>query len=324
MIDPDKIYSYFDDNHGPLTRSSNGWYDGTCPFCRSHKLAVNPDKFAVKCWKGCFRGGVVSFVKEYLGCTYYDAHIIIDDMVPRLNISDYITQKSVIRRDIELPEGYERILDGTTPSAKRARNYLMSRRFDMNYLDMIGVGYCGYGDYSGYIIIPFKRDGDIVYFIGRDFMDRGDKWRYKNPSYEEFGIGKGDVLFNEEALYTHKKVYMMEGWADAATIGDNAISIQGKSLGPMQLSIIQKSPVEEVIVVADRGAEKEGLEMLEKLYKMKKTKLIKLDGLDGKDVNEIGASTVLARESKAASITDLYSFNNEARSINTRKKKLLI
>ena len=69
MIDPDKIHAYMDDNHGPLSSSTNGWYEAVCPFCGSRKLYVQPDYGAIKCWKECYRGSIVGFVKEYLGRT---------------------------------------------------------------------------------------------------------------------------------------------------------------------------------------------------------------------------------------------------------------
>ena len=326
MIDSDKIFAYFDDNHGPLEHPTNGWYTAECPFCHKNKLAVNPEKMSVKCWKKCYKGSVVYFVKKYLNCSYYDAHSIIDDMVPRIRMADYIdTVVNPFIQDIELPKGYTKILDAKTPMGKRAKDYLKSRGFDMNYLDMIGVGYSADEEYFGYIIVPFKRDGDVVYFIARDFMDRGYAFRYKNPPRDKFGIGKSDVIFNEEALYLYDKIYLMEGWTDAASIGNAGISIQGSFLSPLQCSIIQKSPTKEIVVISDLGAEMDAFNIMEKLYKVKKTKLIKLTPFKdhGKDVNEIGVRKVLSLEAKTDYITNLSEFYDEARSLNPHKKKLL-
>jgi DNA primase len=327
MIDSDKVYTYFEDNHGPLSRATNGWYEATCPFCGKRKLAINPEKFTVKCWKKCFYGSAVYFVKQYLNCSYFDANSIIDDQVPGIQMAKYMdTLPATVKKELVLPEGFTTILNSRTPMGKRAQRYLKDRGFNLNYLDMIGVGIAQAEKYFGYIIIPFKRDGDVIYFIARDFMDRGDKVRYKNPPWEEFGIGKSEVLFNEEALYLYDKVYIMEGWADAATMGNNGSSIQGKSLNPQQCSIILKSPVKEVVVISDIGAEMDALTILEPIYKTKRTKLIKLSKFDniGKDVNDIGADKVLEIEETTNYITNLSDFHDEARSINSHKKKLLI
>ena len=156
MIDSDKIYAYFEDNHGPLERSTNGWYEGECPFCRKRKLYVNPEYFTVKCYRGCYRGSVISFVKEYFNCLYFEAATILRDIVPGMRLDKYMDIVSKPKKDMVLPDGYNKILDGQNPMARRARNYLKDRGFNLNYLDMIGVGYADDGDYFGYIIIPFK------------------------------------------------------------------------------------------------------------------------------------------------------------------------
>jgi hypothetical protein len=325
MISPENIHAYFEDNHGPLVRSTKGWYTGECPFCGSQKLAVNPEKYSAKCWKGCFYGSAVRFVKEYLGCSYIDASTILEDQLPKLQIEAY-RRTSTPEGSITLPEGYHPILEGHTPLAKMARRYLKQRDFDMNYLDMIGVGYCDADEYLGYIIIPFKREGELVYYIGRDFMNRGDKWRYKNPPYEQYGIGKGEVIFNEEALYLYDKAYLLEGWADAATIGNNACSLQGMVLSPGQLKVIQDSPVKELVFIADLGAEMEAIKIIEQIYLVKPVTLITLGNFRnlGKDVNEIGADLVLSLERTSPKITDYQSFYDAARSFNTRTSKLLV
>jgi len=240
-------------------------------------------------------------------------------------LEKHLVQQHPIRKDIALPDGYTPILDGTTPMARRARKYLERRGFDLNYLDMLGVGYCTKGKYMGYIIIPFKKDGNIVYFIGRDFLNRGDSRKYQNPPREEFGIGKSEVLFNEEALHLFKKVYLLEGWADAATLGNNAISIQGKDLSLWQADSIINSPVEEIVVVPDVGAMKEGYNIVQQLYTRKLVRFLEMEKLAiwGGDVNEIGADKVIQLEQDSGYIRTKLDFIHHARSINTRKEKLI-
>ena len=111
--------------------------------------------------------------------------------------------------DVEMPKGYTPILEGEGILGKRARSYLTERGFDLTVLDRAGIGYCNeHGlvdkendideDFFGYIIVPFKRNGLLVYYIGRDYI--GNFLRYKNPAVEKFNVGKGDLLFNEDAL----------------------------------------------------------------------------------------------------------------------------
>ena len=132
--------------------------------------------------------------------------------------------------------------------------------------------------------------------------------RYKNPAKEKFGVGKGDVLFNEEALYMQDTIYLTEGWADAATMGKLGVSTQGLDLGIMQTSMIIQSPVKEVIIVTDAGQYRQGLKQAEKLYRHKICKVLDLKMLSeyGKDINEIGKDKVLSLDAYQLTFNTLY------------------
>jgi len=331
MINEGKIYSYFDDNHGPLIPSTHGWYTGTCPYCGSQKLSVNPEHKTVKCWKGCFTSGyVVTFIKNYYGIQYIEASEILDDYTEKLRLVPKIGKKERVEASI-LPEGFKPILGDVTKMGERARNYLRDRGFDLNYMDMLGVGYVDVeGEFFGYLIIPLRRNGDIYYFIGRDFI--GNFPRYKNPSVSEYGVGKSELLFNEEALTLHNKIYILEGWADAATIGSEAVATQGTVLSDAQTSIILSSQIEDVIIVPDGFFYKAGLENASKFVGRKRVKILDLDDYsteDKKDVNSLGLSLILELEQHTPYINNLHEFYVTARafstrSINTHSENLLV
>jgi hypothetical protein len=126
----------------------------------------------------------------------------------------------------------------------------------------------------------------------------GNYPRYKNPEHEQFGIGKSEVFFNEEALYLFDKVYLTEGWTDSATIGSSGVSIQGNSISDLQLSKLLVSNVKEIVIVLDVGFYKQALHIASKLMDHKKIKVLKMDLLKefGKDVNEVGKMRVLSLE----------------------------
>jgi hypothetical protein len=242
----------------------------------------------------------------YHGIGYFEAHELIDSMDSGiLRIPTTIARIKRISK-IKLPHGYHPILEGTTSLAYRAREYLQGRNFDLNYLDRIGVGYCNEEhkdprlNYFGYIIVPFKRNGVLTYFLGRDYID--NFVRYKNPFKEDCGIGKSEVLFNEEALFIKKKIYLTEGWTCAATIGSAGVSHQGEKPGIIQRNTIIKSPVEEVIIVPDADFYVNGLITARNLMQYKKIKVVNLDWFQekgiGKDVNELGKETLLMQEEK--------------------------
>jgi hypothetical protein len=300
MLDHEKAYTYMNRFHGPLTPSTHGWFDGVCPFCGKRKLAYHPDYMIVKCWVGCIKSFVTDLIHQFHGINYFEAGELIESMEPGLTRLPNSTSR-IKASTLILPEGYTPILSGDTVLGERARNYLKGRMFDLNYLDRIGLGYCteenkiAAENYFGYLIIPFKRDGLLSYFIARTFIDSFP--RYKNPNRSTFGVGKSDVIFNEESLLLNDIVYQTEGWACAATLGSAGFSIQGSTPSTIQKNIVIKSGVKEVIIIPDAGFYKRGLETAVDYINYKKVKVLNLDRFQqegkGKDVNEIGKEPVL-------------------------------
>ena len=307
MINREKVYTYVGQYFGNLQQSTNGWFSCDCPVCNGkNKLAINFNYLIAKCWRGCVNGFLIDIIKDYNGITTLEAHELIDSMEPTTLRIPAIVNRADRNSKIKLPKGYHSILDGNGSLAVRAREYLQSRNFDLNYLDRIGVGYCDEEDenpkesYLGYIIIPFKRDGCLVYYIGRTFID--DFNRYKNPAKELCNVGKSEVIFNEEALYIEPKVYITEGWSCAATIGKKGVSQQGSSPSLIQRNNILRSPVKELVIVPDAEFYMQGLQAARYFIEHKKVKVVnmdqfKLDGL-GKDINEVGLENLLNQEEK--------------------------
>jgi hypothetical protein len=294
MFDPGQAFAYFDAVHGPLRPSTNGWYEGVCPYCADLKLAVTFEYNLVKCWKHCFdRQFIIDFIQDIEGVRRFEAYEILESYESKPLDYTFTGHGQVEVSEVILPEGYKSLLRGEGVLGDRARNYLNGRGFDLEHLDSIGVGYVAeHGDYFGYLIIPFHRDGKLVYFIARDFT--GNFLRYKNPKVEDFGIGKSEFLFNEAALHLYGTIFLTEGWADAATIGRAGVSYQGLDLSKLQTTMILKSPVEEVIIIPDVGAYASGLKQGQKLYEHKKVKVVDLSPHKdiGKDMNEIGRERV--------------------------------
>jgi len=186
MIDEGQAFAYFDAIHGPLRPSTNGWYDGVCPYCADRKLAVNFEYNLVKCWKHCFdKQYVIDFIQGVEGVRRFEAYEILESYESRPLDYTFTGYGQVEVSKMSLPVGYQSILRGEGVLGKRARNNLMDRGFNLDYLDSIGVGYCNEEhedknqNFFGYIIIPLKKDGKLVYYLARDFI--GNFPRYKNP-----------------------------------------------------------------------------------------------------------------------------------------------
>lgn len=312
FIDPRQTYTYFNSNYS-LKKTSKGWHTFKCPLCdeleNRRKAAVNFQYGVVKCWICGYQNTVVDFVSETEGVSYNEARTVLRECTPSaINLTEIEDTSFKEYSAIELPYGFKPLLEGKGVMGDRARTYLKSRGFDLRDLDRMGVGYCSeevpedlkstQEDYFGYIIIPFKSRGKMMYYIGRDFI--GNFLRYKNPSKEAFNVGKGDILFNEDALYLYDEVFVLEGSWDAITVGRDAIATLGWSLSATQKSKIIQSDAEIITFVPDAGNDGRGtsfyllaLELALEISNHKRVRVVNLNGAEGKDVNAMGKAAFM-------------------------------
>lgn len=332
LFNPHKVYAYFTDNYVLGKKSPKGWFPFNCPFCgKEKKAAVNFEWGYVKCWSCGAAANVCEFVEQTERCSYYEAKQILNRHKASSLDFDILSEVVVEGEtsSVTLPEGWQSILDGTGVIGNRARAYLTGRGYDIEELDFKGFGYCNKHnedinkDFYGYIIVPFKKDGMLTYYLGRDFM--GNFIRYKNPPSDWIGVGKGDVIYNEEALHLYKTVYIVEGWSDAETIGKRGTATLGWNLSNTQLSKYQRSDATKVFI-PDAGVDAatgqtyyqkavqvamKFIESGKPVYVVDINPLAEL-GL-GKDVSEIGWDTVKKQVKKTEKLTW-----NSAMSILTR------
>lgn len=286
--------------------TTNGWIMLHCPYCdrgrEKFKGAINYEYQRVKCWECDCLESITDFIGSNEGLKYPGVISLLQGFkgvdLPVLNYSVSKGSKSV-----NFPKGYKSILDGRGSLAERARGYLINRNIDLNFAESIGLGYCSLpgAEYFGRIIIPFFDRGKLVYYIGRDFLITDPFLRYRNPKTTEIGIGKGEVLFNEEALWVYDTVVLLEGAFDAMTIGKFAIASQGWKLSRVQKSKILESPVKNIYLIPDLGVDNKGVSFLDYAYKtaldfteFKTVYVVDISPLEhlGKDVNAIGINSI--------------------------------
>ena len=287
-------YSFFS-RHFRLKRTSSGWYVSDCPFCgRAGKGAFNFDYNCYKCWVCSVKTGLHNFLMKTMGFSYSSAVDAIG-LPPRRSFvkspSFYGFAPPPSDVSVRLPEGYRNILE-PSPTLPCPAEYLTRRGFDVSVLSDLGFGYVpfcprgGYGKYSGYIIIPFKRMWRIVYFIGRDYT--GTLQRYVNPSLDMCSVGKSYFVWNEDALYLNKKVYICEGVFSALAIGMQAVALMGKKPSEFQINTILDSGVSEAVVVFDSDAYDAGVLLASRLSRLIRAKALRLPHGDpavvGRDV----------------------------------------
>lgn len=299
-----------------MKQSSQGFYAFDCPFCDmgKHKMncAVKFEWKLVKCWSCGYHERIETFVMDVEGVNSAEAWRLIDNQKASRVSLDIAKDIQVLRKvvDVSLPDGFTSILEGDTILAKRARKYLeQDRHLDLEQLDRLGVGYCPThakdeeADYFGYIIIPFKFRGVLQYYLGRDYI--GNFLRYKNPPKALFGVGKADLLFNEDALELRKVVFITEGCFDALTLGKNGVATMGWSLSEQQKGKLLKSNCKTLVFVPDVGYYAEAVKTAVPFIGHKQVKVLPMDTLAeyGKDVNEVGWERVLELNEKTKPMT---------------------
>ena len=199
-----------------------------------------------------------------------------------------ISKLNTIISGVNLPEHYLPIKSGSGMLSVRARDYLMNeRRFDIDRLDMDGFGYVDdvESDFFGYIIIPFKIDDKLVYYQGRDYLGRDERYKYRFPKAEDVSVGKSQLWFNQDALFMFDEVMITEGWADAYN-WVNGISSQGWSMSPRQIEIVLESPVKKLVFYPDRGWYKKCCKTASLFSEHKEIEIVNIDNELFKDVNE--------------------------------------
>lgn len=325
MLDPRKCYTYFE-RHFQVEKTSNGWHKFDCPHCDmgrgKAKAAVKFEWGRVKCWECEMSYWVTDFIAWAEDITTFHVYRLIagyDATDVELSYEDTLG----IRGDtkVTLPHGFKGITsDGVM--GKKARMYLENRGFDIDELDYKGFGYCAeqhedYAlDYFGYVIAPFKSKGELIWYQGRYFLGH-TKMKFKNPPKDIIGIGKGDCIFNEDALYIEDINFIVEGFPDALTLGDMGISTQGWALSSRQRTLMLNSNASKFVFIPDLGSAPDGVSYYKKALQaardfidIKDTYVLDLreiaTGRD-KDVNDIGKMPVLSLFEKYESTPLTYT-----------------
>jgi DNA primase len=327
ILDIRKAYSYFK-RRFVIKKTTQNWHGMECPFqCRGSE--GKPNKFAVKfewertkCWLCGYSATIPEFVMDYEAVDYPEARdILTSEQDIGVDAEVLYSYQAIIKSSVSLPHGFKSLMDGDTIIGVRARNYVKSRGFDPEKLDMKGWGYCNEHyvndddpeaykkDYYGYLIIPFKADGVLTYYIGRYFMGE-TKMKYKNPAADQFGVGKSEILYNEDALHLHDEIWIVEGAIDAETMGDFVVASMGWNLSTIQKSKILKSKAKSLVFVPDKKNETKDfyLEAVKTaMYFMdhKDVYVIDVDRMagDGKDINELGKAAFIEERKKTKKMT---------------------
>jgi len=287
----DKLFGYFLSEHGAY-EYRNGWHRlPVCPFCgREEKFGIHLGKNRAHCFRCDYDERLLQCVvdAENLKTT---AQAI--ELLNGFKDAQYVEPKydKVEERQVILPGGFRTLRRGDSRMAEMARKYVKSRGFDYKELSRRGVGYTDDSEskYWGYLIVPFHKDKKVIYFQTRKFFGTGPK--FNNPLYEDFGIGKNQVIYNSDALNRYDEVNVLESFTNAWTLGQNSVGLNGKTLSMKQKALILQSKCTKVNILLDHDAWEYALELALELLDYKEIRVIWFK--DDRDVNDLGRKTVL-------------------------------
>lgn len=326
MLNTKKLITYLQKAFD-IKPSSRGWYSMKCPICHGGNKneisgAIHPETEHFKCWRAkCgAKRSAHDIIIQAEGINYTKVYSFIEEFKESTVVLGTNTQarkhdlgSELSYHKIDLPEGFTSLLEDDDLMALKARNYVKSRGFKASYLDSIGWGFVNEKakifaeDFYGYLIIPFISRGQLVYYLGRDFLNRDKKYKYKNPKKEVVSVGRSDLIYNEDALRKYKTIYLSEGTLCAQTMGVQGVATLGWSLSPVQKSKILKSNIEEMVVAADIGFYKKAVQAMIPFLEHKKIKIINFERPElakfGGDVNDVGRDIYLSAVKKTQYLT---------------------
>jgi DNA primase len=155
-----------------------------------------------------------------------------------------------LKKVVQLPDEFTPLWNGTDSIVKRhALSYLYKRGITDSDMLKYNIGYCDEGLYSNRIIIPsYDCDGQLNFFVGRDFYN--SKMKYRNSTTTKNIIGF-DLFINWD-----EPIILCEGVFDAMAFKRNAIPLFGKNI----MSSLQKKIIESRVKVIYLALDNDALE----------------------------------------------------------------
>ena len=181
---------------------------------------------------------------------------------------------------LSLPKDFKPLWNGGDSVQKQhALNFLYNRGVTEEDILRYNIGYCLSGTYQNRIIVPsYDGDGQLNYFVGRDFYKGGMK--YKNPPVPK------DIIGFDLYINWNEPIVLCEGVFDAIAIKSNAIPLFGKTLLPKLYSKITEKRVKHIIIALDEDAYKDSLTLISRFHEMGIS--VNFVNMKGKDPSELG------------------------------------
>ena len=281
------------------------------PFVSHHKpkLQINIQTGKWHCWVSNQGGHNLFQLFKKVGASkqHFDELVALVDDIPR-----YKQNKDSKKETVQLPKEFKPLWNGGNSIIKRhSLNYLNKRNITYEDIIKYNIGYCDVGLYTNRVIIPsYDSEGELNFFVGRDFYK--SKMKYRNSPTTK------DVIGFELFINWDEPIVLVEGPLDAITVKRNCIPLFGKTIMSNLYKQIMKNNVKTIYICLDNDAMTDSLKMVENLLKEEID--IYLIRLDQKDPNEVGFKNFI----RSMDNTKKMSFSNLIRyKLNDKSKKYM-
>ena len=283
------------------------------PFTSHHKpkLQINIQNGNWHCWVSNMGGRNLFQLLSKIGASKsnFDELIELVGDVPR-----YIKKDNASVKVVQLPTEFKPLWNGGDSIVKRhALSYLYKRGIDDSDILKYNIGYCVEGSFSNRIIIPsYDSEGQLNFFVGRDFYDSKMKYRNSPTSKDIIGF---DLFINWD-----EPIILCEGVFDAMSFKRNAIPLFGKTvMNALQKKIIEFK-VKVIYLSLDSDAITDAIKISENFTNNGIE--VKMMKFQEKDPNEIGFEKLLylIKRTQTIRFSDLMKMKLNG----TRKKHMEI
>ena len=254
------------------------------PFIQHHKpkLQVNVQTGKWHCWVSNQGGHNLFQLLKQVGAP----RELYKELSDTLGTTYYTSEKKDDKQvTLNLPKEAKPLWNGGDSVQKlHALKFIYERGLDMSDVIRYNLHYCLNGIYQNRIIIPsYDSNGQLNYFVGRDFYKGGMK--YKNPPVPK------DIIGFDLYVNWSEPIILCEGVFDAMAIKNNSIPLFGKTILPKLYKKIVENRVSHVTICLDDDAFKDSIEMASKF--MDNGIEVNFVNLKGKDPSDLGYKNMI-------------------------------
>ena len=229
------------------------------PFVQHHKpkLQVNIETGKWHCWVSNQGGHNLFQLLKQVNADRILFKELSDAVGSTYYTSDKKDDKQII---LNLPKEAKPLWNGGDSVQKlHALKFIMERGLTMEDVVRYNLHYCLNGVYQNRIIVPsYDSNGQLNYFVGRDFYKGGMK--YKNPPIPK------DIIGFDLYIDWSQPIVLCEGVFDAIAIKNNSIPLFGKTILPKIFEKIINKKVKHIIISLDEDAFQDSLKMIKKFF----------------------------------------------------------